>query len=304
MRCTGSPPLSCRATGAPRPRAAGSIFDDLIHGTLRLLTAEKMAQWVLFRLDGGIDHILVDEAQGITSPPQWEIVKTLAEEIRRGRRRTDGRDPAPSLSWATRNSRSIPSRAPTPRGSTGCAIISRRGWPEVGQPFQSKELKHSFRSSPVILSLVDAGWRNAQASRASVRVSNTSPFTKARPGRVDLWPAVEATKGGEKPDWDDPQDIVADDHHSNILAKTIAERIAAMLAAGEPLPGKDGPRPVTAGDILILVQSRSPLFSQDHRRAERGALAGGGRGPRRTFHATARGQGPDALMRCISRARG
>jgi ATP-dependent helicase/nuclease subunit A len=60
--------------------------------------------------------------------------------------------------------------------------------------------------------------------------------------------------------WDDPQDILSEDHPTSLLARAIALRIAAMLADGEPIPHKDGPRPVTPGDILILVQRRSPLF--------------------------------------------
>jgi ATP-dependent helicase/nuclease subunit A len=58
-------------------------FDDLIARTKQLLTSPDIAQWVLFRLDGGIDHILVDEAQD-TSPAQWDIVKRLAEDFAAG----------------------------------------------------------------------------------------------------------------------------------------------------------------------------------------------------------------------------
>ena len=42
-------------------------YDDLIDKTMELLNAKDMASWVLYKLDGGIDHILVDEAQD-TSP--------------------------------------------------------------------------------------------------------------------------------------------------------------------------------------------------------------------------------------------
>jgi ATP-dependent helicase/nuclease subunit A len=232
-------------------------FDDLIRGTLRLLTAEKMAQWVLFRLDGGIDHILVDEAQD-TSPPQWEIVKTLAEEFAAGEgARTEV---TRTIFVVGDKKQSIYSfQGADPAGFDRMRDHFAARLAEVDQPFQSRELKHSFRSSPVILRLVDEVAQRAGEPGVGPDVSHLA-FHGDKPGRVDLWPAVEATKGGETPEWDDPQDIVADDHHSNVLANTIAARIAAMLAAGEPLPGKDGRRPITAGDILILVQSRSPLF--------------------------------------------
>ncbi|MCY4181138.1 MAG: UvrD-helicase domain-containing protein, partial [Litoreibacter sp.] len=44
------------------------------------MTDQSVAAWVLFRLDGGIDHILVDEAQD-TSPAQWDVIRLLSEEF-------------------------------------------------------------------------------------------------------------------------------------------------------------------------------------------------------------------------------
>ena len=35
---------------------------------------------MLYKLDGGLDHILVDEAQD-TSPAQWDVIRALAEEF-------------------------------------------------------------------------------------------------------------------------------------------------------------------------------------------------------------------------------
>ena len=58
-------------------------FDDLISRASALLSDRSVAQWVLFRLDGGIDHMLVDEAQD-TSPGQWRVIGRLAEEFTAG----------------------------------------------------------------------------------------------------------------------------------------------------------------------------------------------------------------------------
>ena len=55
-------------------------YDDLILTTQRLLERREAAQWVLFKLDGGLDHVLIDEAQD-TSPEQWAIVTRLTEEF-------------------------------------------------------------------------------------------------------------------------------------------------------------------------------------------------------------------------------
>ncbi len=58
-------------------------FNDLILRARDLLSDPAVAAWVLFRLDGGIDHILVDEAQD-TSPEQWEVIERLAREFTSG----------------------------------------------------------------------------------------------------------------------------------------------------------------------------------------------------------------------------
>ncbi|MBT6441422.1 MAG: UvrD-helicase domain-containing protein, partial [Alphaproteobacteria bacterium] len=55
-------------------------YDDQIERTKSLLVQPGMAPWVLFKLDGGIDHILVDEAQD-TSPAQWDIIAGLAGDF-------------------------------------------------------------------------------------------------------------------------------------------------------------------------------------------------------------------------------
>jgi ATP-dependent helicase/nuclease subunit A len=78
---------------------------------------------VLFKLDGGIEHVLIDEAQD-TAPDQWDIFKALTEEFFVGgaERREPPKDDTPartSSRSATRSSRSIPSRAP---GPNGCGI--------------------------------------------------------------------------------------------------------------------------------------------------------------------------------------
>src|SRR6185312_16293626 len=68
-----------RYTRAKRRRAVLD-YDDLIVATRRLLESAESAAWVLFKLDGGIDHVLVDEAQD-TNPDQWEVIRRLTEEF-------------------------------------------------------------------------------------------------------------------------------------------------------------------------------------------------------------------------------
>src|SRR5262249_25071538 len=63
-------------------------YDDLINNTLTML-ATVGPSWVHYKLDLGIDHVLIDEAQD-TSPKQWEVITTLVSEFTSG---ASARDP-------------------------------------------------------------------------------------------------------------------------------------------------------------------------------------------------------------------
>ena len=97
-------------------------YNDMILLTRRLLDDREAARWVLFKLDGGIDDILIDEAQD-TSPDQWAIIRAVSEEFFCLRRR-----PAPHrfLPSATANSRFTVFRGRIPTSSTRCAAISHK----------------------------------------------------------------------------------------------------------------------------------------------------------------------------------
>jgi ATP-dependent helicase/nuclease subunit A len=52
-------------------------FNDVITITATLL--DDM-DWVIYKIDGNVDHILIDEAQD-TSPEQWEIIRKISDEF-------------------------------------------------------------------------------------------------------------------------------------------------------------------------------------------------------------------------------
>ena len=235
-------------------------FDDLIARAKGLLTDRTVAQWVLYRLDGGIDHILVDEAQD-TSPDQWKVIELLAEEFTSG----EGRDPdrPRTLFVVGDKKQSIYSF----QGADVAAFDAKHAtfktkFEAAQKQFQTMELRYSFRSSPAILRLVDqtfeAGFDQALgASPAHIGVNDRLP------GRVDLWPLIEPTKTEEDKNWDDPVDLVNEAHHSAQLANKIAAEIRRMIEAGTQIPDEKGnPRLMHAGDVLILVQRRSTVFAE------------------------------------------
>ena len=137
-------------------------FDDLILKARDLLTDPALAQWVLYRLDGGIDHILVDEAQD-TSPVQWQVIEKLAQEFTSGQ-----------------GARSDITRTVFVVGDKKQSIYSFQGADPsefdrmkqefslklnaLSQPFQDLTLEYSFRSAEAILRLVDCTFHDHIAS--------------------------------------------------------------------------------------------------------------------------------------------
>jgi ATP-dependent helicase/nuclease subunit A len=233
-------------------------FDDLIQKAARLLNDPALAAWVLFRLDGGIDHILVDEAQD-TSPPQWQVIERLTAEFTAGASaRADHR----TLFVVGDKKQSIYSF----QGADLTAFDARHAgfraaFAEVDQPMQDRSLDHSFRSARAVLEVVDATFGDAFPSALGAPPRHIA-FFDTLPGRVDLWPLIPPAEKPKDEDGWNPVDLVVDDHHSVELARQIAREIRTMIEAGTRIVEKGRPRAVHAGDFLILVQRRSDLFAQ------------------------------------------
>ncbi len=236
-----------------RKQAQGWLdFDDLILRTRDLLSNDLVASWVLYRLDGGLDHILVDEAQD-TSPVQWQVIERLAQEFTSGLGARD--DVIRTIFVVGDKKQSIYSfQGADPREFDRMRDHFGAKLGAVGAPLLNMELEFSFRSSDAVLRFVDQA--------APIGEMRHRAFRDALPGRVDLWPPVPVTEKPEKQNWYDPIDTRADDHHDVILARQIAEQIDEMIET-ETIPAENGARrPVRAGDILILVRRRSDLFEE------------------------------------------
>lgn len=234
-------------------------FDDLIERAETLLTHPSVAAWVLFRLDGGIDHILVDEAQD-TSPEQWRVIELLTQEFSAG---FGARGPGRTLFVVGDKKQSIYSfQGADVTGFDLRAGQFRVGFQSAGLSFAARELRHSFRSSPVILSVVDQVFAQGTVSAMGDDVRHL-PFHPDLPGRVELWPLVEATPDKEDEDdeaWTAPLDQVAPQAPEIVLSQRLAARIKAMIGTA-PVPlAQGGSRPARAGDFLILVRRRSGVF--------------------------------------------
>jgi ATP-dependent helicase/nuclease subunit A len=244
---------------AARKASRGLLdFDDLIARAKDLLTDPGLAAWVLYRLDGSIDHILVDEAQD-TSPEQWQLIEALAAELISG----EGASQRPrSLFVVGDKKQSIYSF----QGADVAAFDRMRGHfasrLEGGPGLETSALEHSFRSSRAVLDVVDATFTPDQ-QQALGGASHHLAFNDGLAGRVDVWPVIEETKADEPGPWFDPIDIKHPEDPDVVLARQIAEWICDRVTKGEQIPqARGGARPVHYGDFLILVQRRSDLFHE------------------------------------------
>ena len=230
-------------------------FDDLILKTRALLSNEEAAAWVLYRLDGGINHILVDEAQD-TSPEQWQVIEYLAHEFGAGHGAHE--DASRTIFAVGDKKQSIYSfQGADPREFERMQQCFGSQLEHIQDGLRSMELQYSFRSSDAILRFVDEA-----ADFPDIPDMRHQAFREQLPGRVDLWPAVPKSSQPEKKNWYDPVDIVAENHEAVILADKLAESMGAMIG-NEMLPEENGRRrPMRPGDIMVLVRRRSSLFEE------------------------------------------
>ncbi len=235
---------------------AGQLdYTDLIGRTSGLLV-DPGAAWVLYKLDGGIDHLLLDEVQD-TAPQQWEIAHRLTEEFFTGlgARNEDGTvrtffavgDPKQSIY-------SFQGADPDEFSRSRARMAQRVG--TSGEIWRDVTLDVSFRSTAPVLELVDATFASptAAAGVADEQELRHYPDRTGAAGRVELWPLAPLPPKPELAPWEVPDENQGLVSAPQRLADTLAGWVAGELADGVRLPGRG--RALQAGDILILVRRR------------------------------------------------
>ncbi len=251
---------------AEKTRMRGLDFNDQVIKVRDLLTNADQSAWVQYKLDGGIDHILVDEAQD-TAPNQWTIIDQLKDAF-------EPADPAALFKniktfFAVGDEKqSIYSF----QGARPESFITRMGRMATLPDTEKINMKMSFRSSPDILRFVDAVFADNDAMNRmfdrSVIDHFLDPVTHTAfrddRGLVEIWPlAPKPQENAEEDAWDTtPVDALGKASSREQLAKTIALKIKSWLDRGEPVYDRDEKktRPMRADDILILVRGRTPFF--------------------------------------------
>lgn len=252
--------------------ARGALdFTDLIDKTRVLLTEKVEAAWVLYKLDGGIDHILLDEAQD-TAPEQWEILRALTADFFVGETSEgwSGRRAERTLFVVGDEKQSIYSfqgADPTRLLEETQGYIARIE--AVGAVGKGVPLTISYRSTREVLSFVDALFSDPE-TRAGVPPPTGQDlirhelFRHGHPGCVDLWPLTRELPGEEREAWEAPVDSEGERSANRRLAEAIAAETAAVLKRGDAVFDKElgSHRAAHAGDILVLVRRRKVLFEE------------------------------------------
>ncbi|WP_208433694.1 double-strand break repair helicase AddA [Bartonella taylorii] len=227
-------------------------FDDLIERTLHLLQRKGSSQWVHYKLDNGLDHILLDEAQD-TNPEQWQIIQFLAQEFFTGYSQRTNIRTLFAVGDEKQSIYSFQGAAPENFAANG-KIIQKKA-EQAKQKFEKIQLNYSFRSTPDVLKSVDLVFETPENYKG-LSAENTKTVHEAirvhSPGEVILWDTISKETNEFPDDWHVTVDHL--DTPAIRLAEKIAETIASWLHNGEMLPAKG--RLLRASDIMVLVRKR------------------------------------------------
>ncbi len=242
-------------------------FDDLILRTMELLKGEtkvlsglsNVTPWIMYKLDQGLDHILIDEAQD-TNPEQWRIIEALCEEFFSG---MSARDDILRTSFTVGDiKQSIYSfQRAAPEEFKNMQGIFDSKIKDAGMVNRDVALDISFRSTQSILRVVDNIFKDGELNKAvgGGDIHHQS-FRAGQAGLVELWGLFETDKKEGRDFWDAPVTVRTKQSASSDLASHIAKNIRNWLDSKEILLAYN--RPVRAGDIMILVRTRSAFVDQ------------------------------------------
>jgi ATP-dependent helicase/nuclease subunit A len=236
--------------------AAHLSYGDLVSFTGKLLI-DPGAAWILYKLDGGIDHLLLDEVQD-TAPAQWDIADAIADEFFSGQGAREAQRTVFAVGDAKQSIFSFQGADLKSfehyRAKFGEKVRA------AGEKWLDGKLSVSFRSTAPVLALVDAVFAVGPARAGVCRGDEVVVHQVSRVGQagsVTLWPLVKNAEAAPLENWAVAERYAAAESARVILARQIAAEIKARLASGAELPSRG--RAAVPGDFLILVRRRDAL---------------------------------------------
>jgi ATP-dependent helicase/nuclease subunit A len=262
--------------GAQKAERAALDFEDLIARSAGLLERSGASAWVLYKLDGGLDHVLVDEAQD-TSPIQWRVIQQLVSEFfaGEGQREADGQPAGPRTVFAVGDEKqsiySFQGAAPEMFAEAGRTFAERAE--AVSRRFERVPLELSFRTVYPLLTAVDHVFANPSATPGLTSAQEAVRHLVLRQGAAgifELWDR-EPVEAAEPTPAFEPLEETTTASPVRRLAERIAAQVGEWLEKGERLAAED--RPIRASDILVLVRKRTPFAPEMVRAFKRRGIA-------------------------------
>jgi len=240
-------------------------YNDLIFKTLNLLNQSDINPWIMFKLDGGIDHILIDEAQD-TSPEFWEIIKLLTLDFFSGESIESDLDK--TLFSVGDEKQSIYSfQGADVRLFHKTNEFFSKKIEESNRKFENVPMDISFRSLPKILQFVDEVFKGENANGVSSKEIKHSAVKESSIEHIEVWDNLSAEKSDKEFSFD--SNYVYESSSAELMAKKVAYKIEEILNSKQILAATNSE--VTAGDIMILLNTRkrnflNPLYRELHKR--------------------------------------
>ena len=236
-------------------------YDDLIDKTLAMLDRVSSG-WVHYKLDRGVDHVLIDEAQD-TSPRQWDIVAHIISEFTSGEGARDG--VVRTIFAVGDEKQSIFSfQGAAPREFDERRRTLKKRFENAGLKFDPVTFTYSFRSGAAILQSVDYVFREADIYRSIHSVETGYPIHNslddAGPSLIELWELQQPDGRQDIEGWRAPFDGLSQTSPEVKLARRIQAEIRRLVESGTMTGSAGKRRPLRYGDMLVLVRRRGNAF--------------------------------------------
>ena len=241
-------------------------FEDLVIRTADLLSTSQASLWVQYKLDHGLDHVLVDEAQD-TSPRQWEVINSLTDEFFSGYGARDLNRTVFAVGDEKQSIYSFQGAEPTFFAKMRKSFASKTD--EAGKKFNDVQLNLSFRSTKEILGAVDTVFANARAFKGLSQDSERLVHESIRGielGLVEVWPPELTQETTREDDWTKPIDREGPESPMFRLADRLADKVYDLIENDH----------ISAGEILILVRKRGPIIEVLNRALKRKGISTAG----------------------------
>jgi ATP-dependent helicase/nuclease subunit A len=233
-------------------------FSDLEWKAYILLNHADHAQWVQYKLDQRIDHLLIDEFQD-TNPTQWHLIFPLLEEL------ASGEGQGKRTVFLVGDAKQSIYRF---RRAEPALFPAAQRWLRQRLHAVDHALSASWRSSPAIIEFVNQIFGKDPLRTQLTEFSEHSTHRNTLWGRVEIMPLItdenvsSSSPAGFRNPLHRPRELVKDSRHRK-EGEAIAARIHSLLQQTTTVGEGAAARVMRYDDIMILIRNRTHVQSYE-----------------------------------------